>query len=118
MLAESQTGFTEQIVSEFLPRWKQNPPEDFARWGRTPTEENLKNELRRLAQQIFASAVSFYEPQVNVVYKNVAPENIENRAFLEPLKRNMLKRRAPPEFIASLFESGSAAPQNGAFLNR
>jgi hypothetical protein len=55
---------------------------------------------------------------VKVLYKNVAPENIQDRAFLDVLKNIMIKRRVPPAIIASLFESGQAAPEAGAFMGR
>ena len=53
---------------------------------------------------------------MKILYKNVAPENIEDERFLDTLKRIMLKRRVPQAIIESLFESGLAAPEAGAFL--
>jgi hypothetical protein len=55
---------------------------------------------------------------VKVLYKNVAPENIQDPAFLEVLKNIMIRRRVPPAIIASLFESGQAAPETGTFMDR
>jgi hypothetical protein len=46
----------------------------------------------------------------------VAPENIRDERFLDELKRIMLKRRVPQAIIDTLFESGQAAPEAGAFL--
>jgi len=45
-------------------------------------------------------------------------QNIRDERFLEQLKRIMLKRRLPQSIIESLFESGPAAPEAGAFLGR
>jgi hypothetical protein len=55
---------------------------------------------------------------VKILYKNVAPENLRERAFLEVMRGIMLKRRVPRDIIDSLFESGQAAPETGAFLGR
>jgi hypothetical protein len=117
-LSESRAAFESRIVGEFAPKWEQNPPRHFSRWGIEPTAESIKAELERFAQEIFESGISFDEPKVKVLYKNVAPENIQDRAFLDVLKNIMIKRRVPPAIIASLFESGQAAPETGAFMGR
>jgi hypothetical protein len=105
-------------VGEFAPKWEQSPPRHFSRWGIEPTHHNIKAELQRFAREIFESAISFDEPKVKVLYKNVAPENIRDDAFLEVLKNIMVRRRVPQAIIASLFESGQAAPEAGAFIGR
>jgi hypothetical protein len=117
-LSESRAAFESRIVGEFAPKWEQNPPRHFSRWGIEPTAESIKAELERFAQEILESGISFDEPKVKVLYKNVAPENIQDRAFLDVLKNIMIKRRVPPAIIASLFESGQAAPETGAFMGR
>jgi hypothetical protein len=91
------------------------PPGFFTRWGSDPTKENVRGELQRLAHEIFEGAISFDEPKVKVLYKNVAPENIHDPAFLGVLKKHMNRRRVPKAVIDSLFESGQAAPESGAF---
>ena len=116
-LSESRAAFEARIVGEFAPKWEQNPPRHFSRWGIEPTPKNIKAELERFAQEIFESGISFDEPKVKVLYKNVAPENIQDPAFLEVLKNIMIRRRVPPAIIASLFESGQAAPETGAFMD-
>jgi hypothetical protein len=117
-LVSKQTEFQKRIVDEFSPRWKQNPPEYFERWEIEPADENIRAELQRLAQQLFESAVTFEPPDVKLLYKNVAPENIRDERFLEPLKKIMIKRGVPSAIINTLFESGQAAPETGAFLGR
>jgi hypothetical protein len=117
-LSESRATFESRIVGEFAPKWGQNPPRHFSRWDIEPTPQNIKAELERFAQEIFESGITFDEPKMKVLYKNVAPENIQDRAFLEVLKNIMIKRRVPPAIIASLFESGQAAPEIGAFMSR
>jgi hypothetical protein len=73
---------------------------------------------RGVARLRASRRISFDDPKVKVLYKNVAPENIRDSAFLEVLKNIMVKRRVPRPIIASLFESGQAAPETGAFMDR
>ena len=72
----------------------------------------------RVAQKIFENGISFDDPKVKVLCKNVAPENIRDSTFLDILKNIMVRRRVPQAIIASLFESGQAAPETGAFIRR
>jgi hypothetical protein len=46
------------------------------------------------------------------------PQDKELKKTLEVLRTIMLKRRVPRAIIDSLFESGQAAPETGAFLGR
>jgi hypothetical protein len=117
-LVTKQSEFEKRIVDEFSRRWEQNPPKHFARWGIEATPEKIRVELQRLAQELFKSAITFDAPVVKILYKNVAPENIQDNKFLDALKGIMLKRRVPQAIIESLFESGQAAPETGAFLGR
>ena len=116
-LTESQEKFKKRIVDEFLPRWKQNPPEYFDRWEIEPTHEKIRIELEKLAQEIFTNAISFDPPLMKILYKNVSLENLRDNEFLDVLKAVMEKRRVPREIIDSLFESGQAAPETGRFLS-
>jgi hypothetical protein len=115
-LVTKQSEFEKRIVYEFSRRWEQNPPKHFVRWGIEATPEKIRGELQRLAQELFKSAITFDAPVVKILYKNVAPENIRDNRFLEALKSIMLKKRVPQAIIESLFESGMAAPETGAFL--
>jgi len=117
-LEASQTAFKTRIVDEFAPRWEKYPPSYFSRWSIEPTPDRIRVELQRLAEEIFEKAVTFDEPKMKVLYKNVAPENVRDPAFLDVLEEIMIKRRVPREIINSLFESGQAAPEAGAFRLR
>ena len=114
-LAQSRADFERRVVEEFSQRWAQNPPKHFARWGRPATPEGIAMELRALAGSLFEKAISFDPPEVKMLYKNVAPENVEDPNFLDVLKSIMVKRRVPRDIIDSLFESGQAAPEEDAF---
>jgi hypothetical protein len=115
-LETKRSEFEKRIVDEFSQRWEQNPPSYFARFEIDPTPEIVERELRRLAHELFQSAIAFDAPVVKIVYKNVAPENIGDRKFLDALKSIMLRKRVPQTIIDTLFESGQAAPVSGAFL--
>ena len=80
-LEKSKSKFKKRIVNEFSPRWKENPPEYFTRWGIKATPDKIKEELQRLAQKLFESAISFNTPVVKILYKGVSPENLRDRAF-------------------------------------
>jgi hypothetical protein len=115
-LVEEKIAFEERIVEEFWRKWEQSPPKYFARWNIETNSENIRRELGRLAEELFKSAISFEAPVIKILYKNVAPENIRDSNFLESLRRIMVKRRVPPAIIDTLFESGEAAPETGAFF--
>jgi hypothetical protein len=116
-LKQRQEDFQKKIVDEFSGRWKQTPPDHFSRWNIEPTDENIAKHLEDLSMDIFKSAVTFDPPIIKILYKNVAPENIRDAKFLDTLKQIMLKKRVPREIVDSLFESGQAAPQSGAFVD-
>ncbi|HLY56429.1 MAG TPA: hypothetical protein VKS60_12785 [Stellaceae bacterium] len=99
-----------QIVQEYLPRWIRQPHANYIRYGWTPTAEVLEAELRRTAECIVNEAFDYDLPIVRAVYKSVAPENVRDPQFLDPLKTGMRKQGVPEPIIASLFASGDAAP--------
>ena len=101
-------------MGEYLPKWQQNPPPNFKRYGADPTPENLERQLRFLVEEVIRKAISFESPRVRIVYKNVAPESVRDHAFLEPLRKIMQRRGVPVSVIDSLFASGDAAPARGA----
>jgi hypothetical protein len=103
-------------VAEFLPRWEQNPPRHFKRWGIAATQDNITAELQKLAQKLFQKATTFEPPVVKTLYKNVAPENVRDQRFLGPLKEIMVTKHVPRAIIDSLFETGGAAHESGAFI--
>jgi hypothetical protein len=117
-LAAKQSEFEGQIVGEFRPRWEQTPPQHFARWSIKPTPDTIAQHLKELAHEIFSKAATFPAPEVKVLYKNVAPENLSDGTFLSDLRENMIAKRVPHEIIDSLFETGQAAPVAGTFPNR
>jgi hypothetical protein len=94
-LLTKQSEFEKRIVDEFSPRWQQNPPKHFARYGIEPAPEKIKVDLQHLAKEIFDNAITFDAPVVKILYKNVAPENVRDGSFLETLKMILVAKRVP-----------------------
>jgi hypothetical protein len=115
-LSASKADFEKRIIDEFEPKWAAKPPALFKRWQMQVTADSIRTELQKLAHEIFEGAISFDDPKVKVLYKNVAPENIRDPTFLDVLKGHMIRRRVPRAIINTLFESGEAAPEAGAFV--
>jgi hypothetical protein len=113
-LEKVKSSFEEKLVTEYLPRWIQKPPPALIRYLPDPTGADIKLHLRRTAQNLFAEAVDFAPPLVRVVYKNVAPESVQDKAFTEPLRREMEKREVPDNIIKNLFNTSDAAPTDTA----
>lgn len=110
--------FCENFVAEFLPRWKDSPPEYMTRWGNRPEEGALKEELERRADEVFENMLAFEPPSFRLIEKNVSPANVEDPEFLNRLLTIMQRRRVPKHIIDSLFASGAAAPEQGSLLPR
>jgi hypothetical protein len=109
-LEKVKAEFEDTLVTGYLPKWQERPPANFKRYGLPPTKENLEKQLRSLVQDLSRNAISFEEPWVRVVYKNIAPESVRDPGFIEPLKKIMQRRGVPVAVIESLFASGEAAP--------
>jgi hypothetical protein len=115
-LDSQRADFRESFVAEFLPRWKETPPDYMTRWGNLPDESSLRAELENRANEVFETMLSFEPPSVRLVEKNVSPTNVEDPRFLSRLRTIMERRRVPRAIIDSLFSSGDAAPKQGELL--
>ena len=105
-----KSDFEEKLIKEYLPKWVEHPPANFARYNLASAPGNLEKELRVVIKRLSSEAISFGTPIVRVIYKNIAPESVTDPNFLEPLKKNMEGRGVPRTVIESLFASGDAAP--------
>ena len=108
-LEKAKAGFAKTMVTEFLPRWKQRPPEFVTRFAPKPSTEDLRLELERVANELVDQAFVFEEPTVRVVPKEIAPESAREPDFQGKLKAAMLKKRIPARIIDSMFRSYEAA---------
>jgi len=114
---EARKEFKERLREEFTPRWKANPPARFLRWGYENSEEKIRIEIDKLADKVFDEALVFDPPLVRVNYKGIAFENVMDADFVANLKAIMEKREVPIEILATLFETGEAAPASESFKN-
>lgn len=113
-----RSAFRESFVAEFLPKWKETPPDYMTRWGNRPDDDGLRTELENRANEVFETMLAFEPPAVRLVEKNVSPTNVEDLRFLSRLRTIMERRRVPKGIIDSLFASGEAAPEQGELLKR
>lgn len=104
-------NFKKNFVAEFLPRWKEDPPDYMTRWGNRSNDDSLRTELENRADEVFKQMLEFEPPSVRLVEKNISPKNVEDRRFLDRLKTIMERRRVPKDIIDTLFASGEAAPE-------
>jgi hypothetical protein len=109
--------FRENFVAEFLPRWKEDPPEYMTRWGNRSDDDSLRIELKDRADEVFTKMLEFEPPSIRLVEKNISPKNVEDPRFLDRLKTIMERRRVPKDIIESLFAAGGAAPEQLNLLN-
>lgn len=110
-------NFRENFVVEFLPRWKEDPPEYMTRWGNRSDDDSLRIELKDRADEVFTKMLEFEPPSIRLVEKNISPKNVEDPRFLDRLKTIMERRRVPKDIIESLFAAGGAAPEQLNLLN-
>jgi hypothetical protein len=103
-------SFEQRIIDEFLPRWVANPPAKVTHYVPNPTRSDLEEYIRAIAESLFQDTVEYEPPQVRIVYKSIAPESIDDAAFLPSLRQALKRKRIPPSVIDSLFTSGEAAP--------
>jgi hypothetical protein len=115
-ISKDRNGFEQQFVDEFAARWIADPPSYLTRWGRIPDRETILDELRQRAGEVFEDMIDFKPPAVRLVEKNISPRNVEDPAFLGPLREIMMKRRVPKETIETLFASCDAAPTADTLL--
>jgi hypothetical protein len=114
-LSDIKSEFKKRLVTEYLPRWQQNPPRSFARHRVLPTEENLGAELDHKIGKMIDEALSFQAPRVRVIHKDIAVQSIQNEEFRTPLEKAMRRRGVPVSEITSLFAIGDAAPARTSF---
>ena len=110
--------FCDNFVAEFLPRWKEAPPDYMTRWGNRADTDSLRDELENRANEVFSEMLKFDPPSVRLVEKNISPKNVEDPRFIDRLKTIMERRRVPKDIIESLFATGGAAPEQQDLLKQ
>lgn len=114
-LEEAREQFRASFVDEFLVRWKENPPSKFSRRLGGATEDQLKQDIREQADQLFDQIVRLDGPQVSVVYKDIAIEDLKDADFMSGLRSVMAKGGVEKDELDRLFERGEAALGQSSF---
>ncbi len=106
-LKAKREDFCSRLEKEFGPRWKQQPPRSATRFDSSP--DAVAKALRRCVEKVADDALSLAEPAKHLLYKEIAFENISDKAFVETITNRLKQAGAPDEVIASLFKQFDAA---------
>lgn len=109
-IGKKKEDFVSSVVKEYAPRWTARPPKFYSEFAISPTKENIEQDLKRIAEELFDKSIEFKEPKVRIVPKNIAPETIKDQDFKKKVEVAFRKRNAPESLIQSLFEDFDAAP--------
>ena len=110
---KAKEEFKQSLIDEYLPKWKDKPPDSYKEHNVEATEDNLRRDLETKAEDVVKKAVQIEPPRVHTVYKNIAPESAGKSDFLKPLKLAMRRRNVPVALVDDLFSSLDAAPSAG-----
>lgn len=114
-LENAREQFGVSFVNEFLERWKEHPPSRYSRRLDPPSEETLRQDIREQADQLFDEIVKLEGPDVTVVYKDIAFEDLKDTDFMSGLRSVMAKGGVKAEELDRLFEHGEAASGQTSF---
>lgn len=114
-LEEAREQFGTSFVEEFLERWKERPPSKFTRRLGSPSDEDLAQDIRAQADKLFSDIVKLDGPNVSVIYKDIAIEDLKDTDFMSGLRSIMEKGGVKPDDLNRLFEQGEAAPGQASF---
>lgn len=112
---KAKTDFEGALVKEYMPKWRQKPPNRFAEHGLAATEDNLRAELQGVVESTIRDSLSFEPPVVRLVYKAIALDSIDDGEFRGRLEDAMRRKGVPGAIIRSLFTAGDAAPTASGF---
>ncbi|WP_108484109.1 hypothetical protein [Oceaniglobus ichthyenteri] len=114
-LEDAREQFRMSFVDEFLERWRANPPARFARRIEGATEDELRAGIISEADKLFDRIVKLDGPDVTIVYKDIAIEDLKDESFMTALRDVMARGGMKKEDLAKLFEQGEAAASQGSF---
>ena len=114
-LEDAREDFQKSFIDEFLKRWVETPPDRFMRRLEMVTEEQLKEDIEAEADKLFDQIVKLDGPDVSVIYKDIAIEDLRDESFLQTLKEVMTKGGVKPVDLIKLFEQGEAAAGQNSF---
>lgn len=114
-LENARDQFRQSFVDEFLDRWKAQPPSYYARRLEPPSEAHLRADIQLQADLLFDKIVKLDGPDINVIYKDIAIEDLDDANFMTALYDVMEKGGVPKAELDRLFEKGEAAAGQNSF---
>lgn len=114
-LEKKREQFCHSFVDEFLDRWKAQPPARFARRLEPPSEDQLRRDIEEQANALFDKMVKLDGPDISVIYKDIAIEDLNDDDFMSALHDVMAKGGVSQKDLNRLFERGEAAAGQNSF---
>lgn len=108
-LQVSMVDFKSKLVDEFLPRWRDNPPLRATRLNRSPSEEQIKECLEDLLDDVLEEGLSLQPINARALYKGITWASANDEQFVSSLADAMRRRGISKRDIASLFSEFDAA---------
>lgn len=105
---ENKRIFRSRLVAEFLEQWIFEPPARLRMRGETDCD-SCRAELERQADELFDKAVVLGEADYDVVYKDIAIEDLEDPNRMQELRQLMHRTGIDADTLNRLFEVGDAA---------
>jgi hypothetical protein len=101
--------------ASFAERWKLNPPSFLKRRSGGNDPGRIREAILDRADELFKKIVDFAPPDVDLNYKGIVIEDIEDAEFRTTLRAAMEKARVDTATLDRLFQSGDAAAVQGGF---
>lgn len=115
-LGEKLLDLVLSVVERLLPSVKANPPEQYTRFGTSPTDTDLAELLQRDIETAVSIKTLLQEPKIKKVYKDIAYQSVKSNDFQQRLHDALTKAMIPPSVMADIFRESNAALEKGGKL--
>ncbi len=109
VLAASRKSFKETLLTEYMPRWLEQPPLRVTRFYPQAELGQVKECLEDLLDQVLDQGFSLDPMRYRVVYKGITWASANDDDFVASLTDAMQKRGVPRQEIKRLFSEFDAA---------
>jgi hypothetical protein len=106
-LNSHRNNFCDKMVDEFLEYWEKSPPARLKNRNKT-SPEDLQNDIRHRAGEMFDRAVDIGTPEATKIYKDISIEDLQDEELMSELKKLMVSAAVDPETVQKLFQSSDA----------
>lgn len=83
--------------------------------ARDPATRSMATHIEEAADRLFEDMIEVDPPKFQVIYKDIALEDIRDPDFVEALREVMRQARVPTKELDRLFETGSAVSAKDSF---